>query len=188
MSATVNHEEGLSEASMNAMIIYEERDFARRASALLQRASDRADAATRWRVNPWRLDMLRWPPTAPEALRDAVESHLLVLALRHPTGLPRWLAGWLETWAARREVQEVALAVFDGQSGDTLSATATPELAAFAQRHGLSFILGDGRPVEDESAELWKGLHEREVAQTPTMAHILGQQASGNYWGYGINE
>jgi hypothetical protein len=52
----------------------------------------------------------------------------------------------------------------------------------------LSLIFGDVRPLEDESAELWQGLSEREVAQMPTMVHSLEQHPGDSYRGYGINE
>ena len=170
------------------MIIYDECDCARKASALLQRASDRADAATRWSVKPWRLDMLNLSPLRQEALRDAAEAHLVVLAVCLKADLPPRLLNWLEAWAVRRQVQDAALAVFDGSGDNTLSATATPALSDFAQRHGLSFIFGDVSPAEDESVELWEDLHKREAAQTPTMVHILEQVSPGNHQHWGINE
>jgi hypothetical protein len=118
---------------MNAMVIYEESGCAKQANALLKRASDRADASVRrWSVKPWRLAMLTWPPLAQQALRDAAEAHLIVLAANRGAEFPPWLLDWLGEWAERREVQDAALAVFDGGNGDTLSATATPELSAFA--------------------------------------------------------
>jgi hypothetical protein len=121
-------------------------------------------------------------------LQEAARAHLIVLAVRKQANLPSWLLPWLEAWAARRQVQDAALAVFDDASRGTLSATATPELAEFAQRHGLSFVFGDLGPAEDGSTKLWEDLHEREVAKTPTMDHILEQASPGNYQHWGINE
>jgi hypothetical protein len=66
---------------MNAMVIYEASGCAKQANALLKRASDRADAAVRWSVKPWRLAMLTWPPVAQQALSDAAEAHVIVLAI-----------------------------------------------------------------------------------------------------------
>lgn len=160
---------------MNGIIIYEECDSARKANALLKRASDRAGAATQWSVKPWRLNALKQPPLGQAALRDAVEAHLIVLAIRRPTHIPSWLLTWLEVWAGRRQVQDAALAVFDGPDEDAQSAIVSTELSQLAQRHGLSFICGDVSPAQDESDELWEDLHQSAVAQTPTLAHILEQ-------------
>jgi hypothetical protein len=189
MSATVIENTDVVDAAMNAVVIYEERETARRANALLQRASARADAATRWSVKPWRLDLLEWGPLGQEALRDATEAHLMLLALgSEPEELPHPLLDWLEMWARCRQVQGAALAVFNGGSGDALSSSATPVLSEFAQRHGLSLILGEVDPRDDISPGLWEDLREREVAQTPTMTHILEQVSARDYHHWGINE
>lgn len=182
------HNEEVFGVPMNAVVIYEECDNARMANALLKRASERADAATQWSVKPWRLDLLNWPPLAQEALRDADEAHLLLLALGGKRELPADLLYWLETWAARRQVADAALAVFDGSDRDTFSGGVTPGLSEFAERHGLSMIFGDIAPEEDEPATLREDLHEREAARTPTLAHILEQARPGNYCQWGINE
>ena len=173
---------------MNAVVIYEECDSARRANALLKRAAERADGTMQWSVKPWRLDLLNWPPLAQEALGDAAEAHLMVLALRGGPELPSGLLEWLEAWAVQRQVPSAALALFAGRSGDTLSPTAMPELSEFAQRHGLSLIVGDLSPWKDESPGVLEDLHEREVAQTPTLLHILSQVTPGYYQHWGINE
>jgi hypothetical protein len=188
MSATAMRDECVLETTMNAMIIYEEYGSAGRANALLKRASDRADAATQWSVKPWRLDMLDWPPLPQDAQRDGAEAHLMVLAVGYWTELPPGLLSWLAGWARQRRVEDAALAVFDGGSGDTFSPTATPALCEFAQRYGLSMIFGEVSPTEDEQTDLWADLHEREVAQTATMAHIVEQVSPGYYQHAGINE
>jgi hypothetical protein len=188
MSATAMRDESVLEATMNAMIIYKECGSAGKANALLKRASDRADGATQWSVKPWRLDMLYWPPLAQDAQRDEAKAHLIVLAVGGRAEVPPRLLNWLEGWAGCRQVQDAALAVFDGGNGDAFSVTATPTLCEFAQRYGLSFIFGDVSPAEDVPAEVWADLHEREVAQTATMAHILEQVSPGSYQHWGINE
>lgn len=173
---------------MNAVIIYEKSDAAKKASALLKRSSEWVDGRAQWSVKPWRADLLHWPPLAREALRDAAEAHLLVLAMSGNVALSPGLLNWLEGWARCRQVQDAALAVLGGGSGDTLAATATPELADFAQRHGLSCLLGDASPPEEESARPWKDLHKRQVAQTATLVHTLEQAPTGYYQSWGINE
>ncbi len=182
------HDERSLVAAMNAMIIYKEHGSAERANGLLHRAPDWVDATTRWTVKLWRLDMLNWPPLAQDAQRDAAEAHLIVLALGCCAELPAGLLNRLEAWARRRWVENAAVAVFYAGSSDALSATATPKLSEFVRRHGLSLICGNADPAEDERAELWADLHEREVAQTVTLAHILEQVPSGHYQHWGISE
>jgi hypothetical protein len=143
MSATTIQEQDISEGIMNAVIIYSDVAHAAKAKAMFERASHRVDVSLLWTVKPWRLDLLMLPLTANEALADAVEAHLMVLALCHPLLLPVWLKDWLTEWATRRQVQDAALAAWDGGNGDSLSAKVAPELLKFAEHHGLSFISGN---------------------------------------------
>ena len=69
---------------MNAVIVYDDVNFASKAQAMLGRAAHRADAALLWTVKPWRIELLILPPTAAMALQDAAEAHLIVLAVRRP--------------------------------------------------------------------------------------------------------
>jgi hypothetical protein len=173
---------------MNAVIIYDDLDIAAKAKAALERAAYRADEASLWTVELWRLDMLVLPPTAEAALSEAAEAHLIVLGVRQAQLLPAWLLEWLEQWAVRRQVKDAALALFDGGKGDALSATRAPELFQFAERHGLSFIFGDVGPTADESAVFARSLREREVSVTSTLRHIMDEPVHDYYRGWGINE
>jgi len=163
MSAMGIRQEDAFEPAMNAMIIYEGCDAAKQANALLERAFDQADAM-RWNVRPWRLEMLGLPPMAQQALREATEAHLIVLAICRRATVSPWLLDWLEVWAAHRQVQEAALALFDDATGDTSTGTMTPELSEFARRHGLSFIFGNLGAGEDESAAARDGLRQQSPA------------------------
>jgi hypothetical protein len=167
MSARAIRAEGVLEAIMNAVILYDDNGMAAQARAMLNRAGRRADEAMLWDVKLWRCDMLRWPATADLALEDAQAAQLIVLALRNPTALPAGMLDWLEQWASGQHVPEAALAVFDESRGDLLASPPEQALSQFTERYGLCFI--------DESASFLEDLHQREVAQTPTLLHILEQ-------------
>jgi hypothetical protein len=164
---------------MNAVIIYDDFDFAAKAQAVLKHAAHCADEGAQWNVKPWRLDLLNFPPAADAALAEATDAHLIVFALRPARFVPAWLVDWLETWSARREVPEAALAVWEGGSADALPARATGELSRFADHHRLRFIFDDGKPVADESAMSALDLHGREVSLTPTSQSILDEPVAG---------
>ena len=185
MGATTIRDNNAFEATMNAVIIYDRFDFAAKARAMLERAAHETDETTHWSVKPWRVDMLELPPAAEAALAEAAESHLIMLAVRQVQSL---LLDWLERWARCRQVQEAALAVWDSGSADTRSARATSELSQFAGRHGLSLIFDDHALVEDKSSMFASDLHEREVALTPTLQHILERPVRDNHQQWGINE
>ena len=167
---------------MNAVIIYDDFVCAAKANAMLEKASYRAGEVALSDVKPWRVDLLNLPLTATEALRDTADAHLIVFALRPAQFLPVWLLGWLEHWAAHRQVGDAALAVFSGESGDAPSASVVTELSRLAERHGLYFIFDDGGSVRDEVADFARDLHAREISMTPTLQQIVGGSAH-QHWG-----
>ena len=173
MNATAIRDENVFDATMNAVIIYDEFDYAANAKAMLERAAHRTDETAHWGVRLWRVDVLKLPPVAEVALAEAVEAHLIMLAMRQVQSLLPWLMDWLERWATRRQIQEAALAVWGGGSADTRLARATPELSQFAGHHGLSLIFDDNALVAGKSLRLASDLHQREVSLTPTFQHIL---------------
>lgn len=172
---------------MNAVIIYDKSDFAAKAKAMLERAAYRPDETTFWNLKPWRMDMLALTPAAEAALVEAAEAHLIVLAVHQVQPL---LIDWLERWAKCRQVQEAALAVWDGENTDRLSISprATPELSQFAGRHGLSLLFGDNARVEDKSWMNVSDLPNREVSLTPPLRHVLEDPWRDSHQRWGINE
>ena len=188
MNATVIRDEGVFDATINAVIIYDRFDFAAGANAMLKRVAQGTDETAHWVVRPWRLDILALPAAAEVALAEAAGAHLILLAMRQVQSLASWLVDWLERWAKCRQVLEAALAVWDGGNADNQGAGATSELLQFAGRHGLSLIFDEPALIEDEASRLTRDLHEREVAVTPTLQHILAQSVRDPYQHWGINE
>ena len=148
MSGRATSERGADAACMNAVIIYDDRKLAGEVNAMLEWAAGYAGGSGSWSVRPWRLDLLAQPRVAEAALNEAAEAHIIVLALRSQAEPPAELLEWLETWAGRRHVRDAAVALFDGGAGYTQPVPATPRLSAFADRHGLSFLLGAAGPTE----------------------------------------
>lgn len=156
---------------------------------MLASSAHRTELVAQWNVKPWRLDLLIQPQIADEALKGAVEAHLIVIAVRDEANLSPWLWTWLEQWAEQRQVQDAALAVFPRGNGDPLSATTSPKLSRFAVRHGLNVILDAAENAGAKSAACIRDLHEREVTITRTLHHIMDQPATGSSWRHsGINE
>jgi hydrogenase maturation factor HypF (carbamoyltransferase family) len=192
VSATAIREGNAFDATMHAVIIYDEFDYATKAKAMLERAAHRTDKTTHcWSVRLWRVDVLKLPPAAEAALAEAVEAHLIMLAVRQVQSLLPWLMDWLERWATRRQIQEAALAVCGGGSADTRLARATPELSQFAGHHGLSLIFDGNALVEDKSSMVASNLQKPEDSLTPTRQHILEQPVRDDYehWEHwGLND
>ena len=185
MNATAIQDEHVSAATMNAVIIYDRFDLASKAKAMLERAAHRTNETMHWSFKPWRVDVLKLPPAAETALAEAAEAHLIVLAVRQVQSL---LVDWLERWATFRQVQEAALAVWDGGNADTRRAREIPELSQFAGRHGLSLLLDDNALVADKSSMFASDLRKREVSMTATLQRILAQPVRDHYEHWGIND
>ena len=173
---------------MNAVIIYDDLNVAAKAKAALERAAFRADEALLWTVEFWRLDMLILPPVTEAVLAKAAEAHLIMLAVRQAQLLPAWLLDWLERWATCREVQDAALALLEGGTGNALSAPPPPQMSRLAERYGLGLIFGDVRPTADDSVVLARGLGQCEVSATSALRHTIVAPSHDYDRNWGIND
>jgi len=81
---------------MKALIVYQDFAFALQANAALQHAVQYSDVWVQWNIRPWRVDLLKFPPSADEALADAADAHLIVFGSRCAQSFPFWLQEWLE--------------------------------------------------------------------------------------------
>ena len=172
---------------MKALIIYENLASAAKVSSVLQRAAHRADASVQWIIRPWQMDLLKFPPSAEEALADAADTHLIVFAGGIKHSLPFWLQHWLEHWTQRRQIGNAALAVFSEGIADVLLMSATQELLDFATSHGLDFIFDDSASVALSS--LGEGrLQECNLPLSSILPPILDSKFRDAYRGWGVSE
>src|SRR5271163_4311808 len=128
------------EPNVNAVILYEDFASAAKSSAILRRAAYRAHPAARCNFRPWRVDMLKMPSLAEEAVVEAATAQLIVFAGGFVQRPPSWLLAWLEQWAISRRFRNVALAIIGNQGSPQPPVLASLELSQFAKRHGLSLI------------------------------------------------
>jgi hypothetical protein len=136
-------------SSMKALIIYDNLSSFAKANAALQHSAQNADVNVLWSIRPWRVDMLKFPPTADEALTEAIDAHLIVFAGRCAQSLPFWLNDWLEQWAKYRRVEDAALAVMGAGKAEVPSSVEKSDLSECARQHGLSVLFDDRGVIED---------------------------------------
>ena len=173
---------------INAVIVYDDVEFAAQANAMLERAVRWPGETIRWNVKPWRIDILKLEPSAEAGLAEAVEAHLMLLAVRRLQSLLPWLLNWLERWATRRQFQEAALAVWDGGTRSTPAAQVPPELSAFAGRHNLSLIRDDNTLIQDKPAMFAAELYQRTVSLGPPRRSLPDRPGRSDFRHWGINE
>ena len=174
---------------MKALIIYDNFALAAKANGLLQQAAQQADGRLHWNIRPWRVDVLRWPPGADEALVDAADAHLIVLAGPRAQSLPPWLKDWLERWDTRRQIPDAALSAVGGIRDDSLSMSASPELFRFAIEHGLNFVADDHLPNDGQSAFPVRSIPVRGIFPASVKPPIINDVTHDEpYRRWGINE
>jgi hypothetical protein len=136
-------------SDIKVVIIYDHFAGATRAKAALHRIADEMQLDIRWDVKPWRMNLLRFGPTAEEALGEAAHAEVVVLAGLQIHSWPLWLKAWLRRWAASRKVEDAVLAVLDDRRADY--SPPTEELAGLSALCGLKFI-GDSRAATGDEA------------------------------------
>lgn len=165
---------------MTALIIYDNFDLAAKASIILRRAAKHANSNILLNLKVWRTDVMRLPPTNELAMRDAINAQLIIFALNPANTLPVGLLAWLEQWAEQRQIPDAALAAFSQEN--------SPELAIFANRHHLNFIV-DGPPTRKNDLLLFtKFLSSSKPLTSPFLPRFITEKLQAAYRGWGINE
>jgi len=177
---------------MKALIIYDDFYSAVKANASLQHSAHNADLSVQWNIRPWRVNILKFPPTSDEALTEALDAHLIVFAGHSAQSLTFWLERWLEQWAKYRRIKDAALAVVNAGSPRTFSlASARPDLTHFARRHDLNVIFDDDitsipSSIEDRPSSVEGYLHEHELSMSPFLLRSRDTKTRDSYRGWSI--
>lgn len=173
---------------MKALIIYDDFATVVRANVALQYSGRNADFPVQWNVNLWQIDMLKFSPTAEEALTDALAAHLIVIANSCAKSSTIWFQSWVEHWAKCRYINGAGLALLGGGGSDGLATSAIGEFSSLARRHGLSLILDDGRNEKDQSNFIEHSLDGHKPLPSAMLQPILGAQFHNSHSCWGINE
>jgi hypothetical protein len=172
-------------SSMKALIIYDDLSSFAKANTALQYSEQNVDFSVLWNIRPWRVDMLKFPPTAEDALVEAMDAHLIVFVGTRVQSLPFWLQDWLEHWAKCRQIKDAALAVIG--LGNTEVMLSLSDLSRFAKHHGLSVIFDDRDAIE-ESLFRTESLQKLKSDKSLFMPRTLDKRIQDSYRGWGINE
>lgn len=132
--------------TMKSMVIYDRFTSAVRAVTILRHSLSLARVDAQWDIKPWRVDVLRLPSAAEEALLESVDADLIVFAALRASRLPKWLKEWLDCWSVRRQSKESALIVTRGTL-DARHYGFGHELLSFAVQNDLDLIVEADPPV-----------------------------------------
>ena len=125
---------------MNALIIYDELEWAFKARNALRHAAHNANLSLSWDIKPWRTDILKMARAADKALGEALHADFIVFAGVQLDSLATWLGEWLERWVIRREIEDVALVVMNRRNPEDLVLRDQSWLSKFAVNYRLGFI------------------------------------------------
>jgi len=188
MNAIALPEERLFKMTLKAAVIYDDFDFATRAAALLERAAIRTDEAMKWDVKPWRLNVLKQPSLADDALGETIGADLIMVALCKTPSLPDELKDWLERWTMKRQIEDAAMMLFCPEENAT-SLWLWHELKEFAEWHNLLFLGSRSLWDDGDSMAFVNRLWLRKQLPQPVepMLESFAESAYSNqHWG--INE
>lgn len=177
----------LSDAAMTALIIYDTVFFAAKAEAMLQQAGRRPGVRVQWDIKPWRIDALEEAAAAEEALVEAADAHLIVLAGQPAQSLPFWLRDWLERWILVRRVPDSALAVIGEGDYAGIKRPVTPALSGLVRQHSLNFIIDEG-PIAKDATKLFAHFSREEEFPLEVQPYWVDPVPRVSYRGWGINE
>ncbi|HSY43594.1 MAG TPA: hypothetical protein VK811_06750 [Candidatus Acidoferrum sp.] len=121
------------------MVIYENFPVAMQATSALREIAAGLSVELDWHIEVWRLDMLKFPPTAEKALDEAEPAHLVLIANLAVASLPVWLKNWLERWASLRQIRHAALAILHDETIGDSSVGLAAEFSKVAGQCGLGF-------------------------------------------------
>jgi hypothetical protein len=135
----MNHTKPLAHrfGTIKALIIYDDVECAKRAISILRRTSLLSSVPSQWEFKPWRADILSLPTAGKEALKEAVDADIIVLADLSGHGLRSGLMNWLQCWTARRTSTEPALVLTHAAS----SSEPSQEFFNFATQNDLDLIV-----------------------------------------------
>ena len=173
---------------MKAVIICDAPSILVKAEAALLRVGRRSEVNAQWTIKCWPANALSQASIAEQALIEAADTHLVIIAARHACSVPFGLRDWLEQWATLRQIPEAALAVIGDGSHADLPKTVSSELTMLALKHDLNLIIDEGMAVENAMETAVRFPFERELLLSPKPGRIGHAVAGDSLRGFGINE
>lgn len=177
------------EGIVKALIIYDNYSLAADAQRNLEHAAElTGETTTRENVAVCPVDRFKQASRALEMLHHAADAHLIVIALGRTVALPAHLLDWLAAWAAHRQVEEAAIAIFGGENHTLLSPAAIDELSRFAKGNGLGLVRGQASPLSKEIEPDPRHRDKHDATLVPELHGVNSAAAEESYLHWGLNE
>lgn len=128
-----------ADLSVKVVIAYDNLDVAKRAEAVYDRLTQRLDEAFEFQQRLWRFDVLEEESLRAQAVRDAVDADIVIVAMKDDSEVPEAVRRWLESLLGRNSGATALVALLDRPG-----ASAQPYLEDVARRGGMDFFAQSG--------------------------------------------
>jgi hypothetical protein len=140
--------------SVKVVIAYDNLDVARRAEAVYDRLAQRLEETFEFQQRLWRFDVLAEHSLRAQAVRDAADADIVIVAMKDDSELPEAVRDWLES-LLRRTTGAAALVALLPRTG----APARPYLEDVARRGGMDFFAQSSEEPKAQRAPNIAPLH-----------------------------
>jgi hypothetical protein len=129
-----------ADVSVKVVIAYDNLDVARRAEAVYDRLTQRLEETFEFQQRLWRFDVLEEESLRAQAVRDAVDADIVIVAMKDGSEVPEAVRRWLESLLRRNSGATALVALLDRPD-----APVQPYLEEVARRGGMDFFAQSGK-------------------------------------------
>src|SRR5262245_9062944 len=129
-----------ADVSVRVVIAYDNLDVARRAEAVYDRLTQRLEETFEFQQRLWRFDVLEEESLRDQAVRDAVDADIVIVAMKDSSDVPEAVRRWLESLLGVNTGATALVALLDRPD-----APVQPYLEDVARRGGMDFFAQSGK-------------------------------------------
>src|SRR5688572_10774023 len=128
------------DSSVKVVIAYDNLDVAKRAEAVYDRLAQRLQQTFEFQQRLWRFDVLEEESLRAQAVRDAADADIVIVAMKDDKEVPEAVRSWLESLLGRLSGAAALVALLDRPG-----ASVQPYLEDVARRGGMDFFAQSGK-------------------------------------------
>jgi hypothetical protein len=128
------------DSSVKVVIAYDSLDVARRAEAVYDRLARRLQQTFEFQQRLWRFDVLEEESLRAQAVRDAADADIVIVAMKDDKEVPKAVQSWLESLLGHLNGTAALVALLDRPG-----ASVQPYLEDVARRGGMDFFAQSGK-------------------------------------------
>jgi hypothetical protein len=179
-----NHVQMEATPDFHVVLVYQDFDSGTRAKEFFDRLVHDHEGRFRFLCHLWKFDLLQAPELKDQAMLEAVDADMLVIAALGKPELPRAVRDWIERWLRRTTLSGALVALLAG--AETGKGPVYSYLSQLAAKGRMMFF---AREVPSPKAELSLPVETLQQQAGTTSLGLRGdlpQTIASSHWG--INE